>query len=244
MLEPDREIVRADGEFDRDLAVKLDRKGRLAFEHGHLAKAETLLQQAALADAGYGPAHNNLGLVHFEKGDLYSAAWSFERAAQAMPERPEPLNNLGIVYESAGRLEQAISQYALAHELDPNNPEFLGNLLRARRVRGDLDASMEEQLRHLLLIETRPEWREWAQDQLVLFLPKEIRRLSDDNEPEEIEVVPSPTPDSPAPSENEKSSERQSSTLPPPPSPSAIERLPAGPPESADPPLRIRVEGE
>lgn len=244
MLEPDREIVRADGEFNRELAVKLDRKGRLAFQHGHLAKAETLLQQAALADAGYGPAHNNLGLVHFEKGDLYSAAWSFERAAQAMPERPEPVNNLGIVYESAGRLEQAISQYATAHELAPNNPEFLGNLLRARRVRGDLDASVEEQLRHLLLIETRPEWREWAHDQLVLFLPKAIRRLSDANEPEEIEVVPSPASDSPAPGENSQPSKSQSPTLPPPASPSAIELLPAGPAKSANPSLRIHVEGE
>ncbi len=230
------ELIVATGESDHEVARHLERKGRRAFEHGNLEKAASLFERAVLAAPDYGPAHNNLGLVHFEQGDLYAAAWDFERAAGAMPDRPEPVNNLGLVYESAGRIEEAIAQFAAAHELSPNNPVYLANLVRARRIRGDIDASLEEQLRHLLLIETRPEWREWAEDQLVLFLPRELRRLQAEEEAgtRELESVPgqSATPRTPDRKTEEQgdgnstnASESSRAVLPAP-SPSGVQLLP------------------
>ncbi len=244
----DVEVVRADGSFDRKSAVELNRKGCRALEKGHLDKAERLLEEAVLADQSYGIAHNNLGLVHFEKGDLYSAAWSFERASLALPERPEPMNNLGNVYEAAGRIEEAISQYDMAHELAPQNPEYLGNLLRARRSRGDLDPSVEQQLQQLVFVETRPQWREWAQDQLMLFLPKEIRRLSADEESDELEVIP---PAGAAGTSDQTDAGPVPAQIPPvpatplPPAPAAIELIPPElEPTEPQSRLRMRVDDE
>ena len=229
------ELIVATGESDHEVARHLERKGRRAFEHGNLEKAASLFERAVLAAPDYGPAHNNLGLVHYEQGDLYAAAWDFERAAGAMPDRPEPVNNLGLVYETAGRIEEAIAQFAAAHELSPNDPVYLANLVRARRIRGDIDASLEEQLRHLLLIETRPEWREWAEDQLVLFLPSELRRLQAEEEAgtRELESVPGrpTTPDNremkpEERGEGESNASATSRNNLPAPSPSSVQLLP------------------
>ncbi len=190
LVQDDIDVIEADGRRNRELAVDLNRRGCRALANGRLPKAESLLQRAVLADETYGLAHNNLGLVYFENGDLYSAAWSFQRAIDMMPERPEPFNNLGMVLEAAGRLDEAINQYLQAHELESGHPEYLGNLVRARLRRGDLDPLLEQQLQQLVLVETRPEWRDWAEDQLALFLPKAMRRLSAEDEPEEIDIGP------------------------------------------------------
>ena len=245
------ELIVATGESDHEVARHLERKGRRAFEHGNLEKAASLFERAVLAAPDYGPAHNNLGLVHYEQGDLYAAAWDFERAAGAMPDRPEPVNNLGLVYEAAGRIEEAIGQFATAHELSPNNPIYLANLIRARRVRGDMDASLEEQLRHLSLIETRPQWRDWAEDQLVLFLPRELRRREADEEPEtrELESVPGrpTTPDKREmkPEErgdSESNTSETSRNILPAPSPSSVQLLPPERPSEIPSRLKRHIE--
>jgi tetratricopeptide (TPR) repeat protein len=148
-------------------ACELTQEGIRQYRKGHVDRAETLFQKAISADETYGPAHNNLGSLYFEQRDLYRAAWAFERAAQFMPDHAEPLNNLGLTYETAGRLEEAIGMYSSAVEVEPTNPEYLGNLMRARVMRGDQDDSVWLGLRELLFIDKRPEWIEWAEDQLV-----------------------------------------------------------------------------
>ena len=42
-------------------------------ERQHFAKAERAFQRALIADVSFGPAHNNLGLLHFYRGELYPA---------------------------------------------------------------------------------------------------------------------------------------------------------------------------
>lgn len=184
-------------------AERLHRRGVRFVKEGRLEKAETAFHNALLSDDSFGPAHNNMGLLYYRKGDLYSAAWSFERAIESLPESPEPVNNLGLTYEAADRLHEAVEMYQSAWALDPSNPEFLGNLVRAKLRRGDRDYSVFQELQELVFIETRPEWRVFAQHQLaMLFRPPqdEVDDLDPDsaNEvevpTEEGELIPAPAP--------------------------------------------------
>ncbi len=137
-------------------------------ERGNLDKAEKTLEKALIADVTFGPGHNNLGQVYFQQGKLYLAGMEFDYARRLMPQRPEPYNNLGLVYERAGRTEEAIENFTSARALEPSNSEFIGNVVRARIRRGDREADVQEMLRELLLLETRPEWLEWVNEQLAL----------------------------------------------------------------------------
>ena len=141
---------------------KLNAKGLEALEGGDLAGAKRSFELAIQSDDSAGVPYNNLGLVYFEAGDLYSASWSFQRALERMPDQAEPTYNLGLAMEEAQRLEEAEGLYQSAHLLAPTNPRFLGNLVRVKMKQGASAGSVEPELRKLLLLETRPAWREWA----------------------------------------------------------------------------------
>ena len=146
-------------------------------------QAEQCLREALLADVSFGPAHNTLGKVYFDQKKFYLAAWEFEYAMKTMPNRPEPSNNLGLVYEAVDQLDNAIAYYQTATALAPENPQYLGNLLRARIRRGEVPQSMEAELRHLIFIDDRQPWVDWAKKQLVFNpssqLPMDVYHLSD-----------------------------------------------------------------
>lgn len=138
-----------------------------ALEFDDLEVAESLLKEALAADVGFGPAHNNLGKVYYEQGKLYLAAWEFEYAIKLMPHHPEPRNNLAMVLETVNRFDEAVSQYESALDLQPDNPELLGNLARAKLRRGDPPEEVKQLLMDLILKDTRPDWVEWARDELA-----------------------------------------------------------------------------
>jgi len=193
---PNTEIVRLETGRDVERASRLTQEGVHFMQNGRQSKAKTAFERAVSADETHGPAHNNLGLLSFGQRDLYSAAWSFQRAMEFLPERAEPTNNLGLTYEAAARLDEAIAMYYTAHELDPTNSEYLGNLTRARIRRGDRDDLLRHELQQLLFIDARPEWIDWAEDQLALVLEKQ-RQESDQNSDgdpgdEAAESLPSP----------------------------------------------------
>ena len=73
------------------------------------------------------------------------------------------------MYESVGKLSEAVENYEQARSLERDNPHFIGNLARARIRRGDRSADVRQILEDLLLRETRPEWAEWAQEQLAVM---------------------------------------------------------------------------
>jgi len=73
------DIAIATGDANSARAVARCNEGRRFWEKGQLDRAADAVSQAVAADATYGPAQNNLGLVQFELGDLYAAAWSFQR---------------------------------------------------------------------------------------------------------------------------------------------------------------------
>ncbi|MDB4614416.1 tetratricopeptide repeat protein [bacterium] len=163
---------------DTKTATALNDEGIGLFEQGLYKEATATFQKAVDVDPAFGPAHNNLGLAHFEMGDLYSAAGSFDTASQMMPGRANPFGNLGLALEAGGKVEEAVAMYETAHSIEPTNPVYLGNLIRARMRIGDSDGSVRMQLKELLFIETRPEWREWIQDQLAFFMNPRIQAQS------------------------------------------------------------------
>lgn len=131
------------------------------------AEAEPLLLRAVETDPVYGPAHNDLGLIYYRTDRLYQAAWELELASRQMPHQPEPLNNLGLVLERAGKLDEAMADYSQAVKLDPNSADYLGNLARVRVRLGLRDEQTRRILRELLLKDSRPQWRQWAQITLL-----------------------------------------------------------------------------
>ncbi len=151
------------------LAGEMNQKGILCVKKNQLSKAESLFEKATQANPTFGPAYNNLGLVYFHQHDFSEAARAFEAASEYLPNNPEPLNNLGLVMETVARPDDAIDLYWQAHELAPTNAEYLGNLLRARVRLGQIDDEVLSQLHSLLLFEKRPEWQDWAREQLGLL---------------------------------------------------------------------------
>jgi len=151
-----------------DVALEKLSIGTKLIQEGDDAKAEKYLLEALDADAYCGMAHNNLALIYYREGRMYDADWRFQNAARLLPHQPEPRNNLGLVLEQAGKMNEAITEYQQALDLEPKNPELLGNLLRARVRRGDSMDELRPLLQELVMIETRPEWRAWAERELAL----------------------------------------------------------------------------
>ncbi|MCO8121759.1 tetratricopeptide repeat protein [Stieleria sp. TO1_6] len=151
-------------------ASRLTHAGIRSLNKGEINLAIKRFREAVEADPNYGPAHNNLGLMFYDQGNLYQAVLAFELASELMPTDPSVLYNLGLALESAGRTDEALELYWRANEMDRTNPYFLGNLVRLRLRRGERDEVLQQQLQDLVLIETRPEWRRWADMQLGLTL--------------------------------------------------------------------------
>jgi Flp pilus assembly protein TadD len=158
------ERVTVEGPAVRDSAKarELNEKAYKLIEQQNFPEAEKLLHDALAADAMFGPARNNLGLVYYHTDHLYEAAWEFENAIRLMPYQPEPRNNLGLVLERAGKLNNAADAYAKARELEPDNPQYIGNLARAKIRKGDRDEQTRALLEEVVLKDSRPQWNDWA----------------------------------------------------------------------------------
>ncbi len=150
-------------------ARELHEKALTKLDAGDTDAARVLLVRALEADVTFGPAHNNLGMIHFEDGKLYKAAWEFQYAAKLLPDQAAPLNNLGLVFEKVGKLAQATEQYSKAHEMAPENVQYTGNLARSRIRQGLRDKETKELLDELVLKDTRSDWINWAREQRVLI---------------------------------------------------------------------------
>jgi Flp pilus assembly protein TadD len=155
-----------------DEAKQLTAEAATALHEGDAGRAEQLLQEALTADIMHGPAHNNLGQLYYQQKRYYEAALEFQYAIRLMPYQPIPRNNLGLVFEAVGRIDEAAEQYALAVAEEPDNPVMLGNLARARIRDGETGPEVRDLLRQIVMKDTRPEWREWAERQLHLLPEK------------------------------------------------------------------------
>ncbi len=152
---------------DEEHASTLHAKAVRHMDRGDLDGAEKLLKKALDIDVSFGPAHNTLGKVYYRQHKLYLAAWEFQYAAKLMPERSEPINNLGLTFEKAGRIDEAIEWYERGLDVTPGNPDIVGNLVRAKIRRGDQDSEVDGLLEEVLVYDSRRNWIQWAEDQLI-----------------------------------------------------------------------------
>lgn len=167
-LKDNEQIIRVRTARNSAAAARMTLAGVKALHEADIDRAMEKFLAAVDADEDYGPAHNNLGLMHYEQGNLYQAVLAFERAMELMPQDPAVYYNLGLTLETAGKVHEAMDLYWQAVEMDPVNPNFLGNLVRLRVRLGESDPTLVTQLQDLILIETRPKWRRWADRQLAL----------------------------------------------------------------------------
>jgi Tfp pilus assembly protein PilF len=148
------------------LAKQLTAQGANLLGQEKYEEAEAKLKEAVEADLFYGPAHNNLGLAHFHQQEFYDAAWQLQQAADLMPTQAEPRNNLGLVFEAVGKLRQAAEAYQKALALEPEAIEPLRHLARTLIRQNRLDAETRQLLEKLVMKETDPAWRNWAESLL------------------------------------------------------------------------------
>lgn len=175
-LQQSNSIIQVQSSQNTGRAMRLTHAGIKALSIGAPADAMKKFSDAIAADETYGPAHSNLGLMHYDQGNLYQAILSFEQAMEFMPNDPTVYYNLALALESAGKTFEALDLYQQAVELDGTNPHFLGNLVRLRIRMGERDESVKAQLKDLIFIETRSEWRSWADKQLALDLNDALDR--------------------------------------------------------------------
>jgi tetratricopeptide (TPR) repeat protein len=169
-------IIRVQTRQNPAKAQRLTLHGVKAMNSGQVEYAFEKFAAAIDADEAYGPAHNNVGLLHYDQGNLFQAVLAFEQAMELMPYDPAVYYNLALTLESAGKVHEAMDLYWQAVEMDPVNPVFLGNLVRLRVRLGENNPELVTQLQDLLLIETRPDWRSWADHQLAIELNPALDR--------------------------------------------------------------------
>ena len=131
------------------------------------AAAEGLLRRAVAADPYFGPAHNNLGVLHLTAGRLHEAAQALETARRLMPGHPDPRLNLALTLEAAGRDADAADAYRAAIEVFPGHVPSLQGLTRLQVRSGTADASTADALREIALRGESDAWRAWARLELA-----------------------------------------------------------------------------
>lgn len=152
------------GVRNQQLAAELTNKATdLLFDEP--VKAEGILRQALQADLYYGPAHNNLGVLHLNRGELYEAAEEFDWARRLMPGHPDPRINLGLALERGGKIGDALDAYASALEVYPNHLPAVQALARCQIRYGQRDEWTDELLQDIVYRGT-PDWKSWARGQL------------------------------------------------------------------------------
>jgi Tfp pilus assembly protein PilF len=158
--------VAADPRRDTEAARKLTAEGTKLLAEGDYEQAQERFKSALAADLFYGPAHNNLGLAYYHQEKYYLAAWELQYAANLMPNQADPRNNLGLVFEAVGKLDEAADWYQKALALEPEAIEPLRHLARTRIRQDRYDPETRELLEKLVMKETDPAWRTWAQEKL------------------------------------------------------------------------------
>jgi Tfp pilus assembly protein PilF len=124
--------------------------------------AEALLREALGKDLFFGPAHNNLGIVHLHRGEFYEAASEFEWARKLLPASADPRINLAITLERAGRAGDAMDAYKSALEVQPGSIAAMqGAAVLAVRA-GKSEPRLAAWFKEIAMAGENRAWREWA----------------------------------------------------------------------------------
>ena len=187
------DVVHIDTSRNSLLAREANAEGICLLSSEDVALAKHKFEAAIRHDPSFAPAHNNLGQMAYTAGDMATAAAAFDAAIQINPNNPVPHNNLGLALENGGRPDDAVAEYAIAHQLQPDNPIFLGNLLRAQLKLTPYDESLVPRLRELRFLETRPDWKEWIDEQLAIRFNPYLDRGPSDPDLSELDDALSPS---------------------------------------------------
>jgi tetratricopeptide (TPR) repeat protein len=125
-------------------------------------EAEKVLRAALTADIFFGPAHNNLGVLHLKAGRLYEAAEEFEWARKLMPGHPDPRMNLALTLEQAGKTDQALQTYKTALEVWPGHIGTIQALAKLGVTKGRAGPDLAGWLDVIALQGETEQWRDWA----------------------------------------------------------------------------------
>ena len=87
---------------------------------GRLEEARSRYRDAVTRDAGYSPAHNNLGTLWLREGKVDEARAAFERAVAGAADNADARANLGLTLAGQGATDAAISHVQAALELKPD----------------------------------------------------------------------------------------------------------------------------
>ena len=131
-------------------------------------RAEKLLRAALTFDLFFGPAHNNLGVLHLKGGRLYEAANEFEWARKLMPGHPDPRVNLALTLERAGQSGEAIASYSAALEVYPEYLPAIQGLASLTLRTGRKDERIVAWLEAIAMRCSDPAWQDWARRHLAL----------------------------------------------------------------------------
>jgi tetratricopeptide (TPR) repeat protein len=136
-------------------------------QRGDWKSAQDTLQSALAADLYYGPAHNNLGVVHMRQGNLYEASNEFEWARRLMPGHPDPRINLAMVLEQVGKPKDALESYRSALEVYPDHIGAIQGLVRLQLRQDKSDANTVPMLERVALRGETDQWQQWARSELA-----------------------------------------------------------------------------
>jgi len=151
---------------DTARAQELSRQGAERID-SEPEEAMALFKQALTADLFFGPAHNNLGVLHLEAGRLYEAAEEFEWARKLMPGHPDPRMNLALTLEQAGKTDDAIRAYEAALEVYPGHGPTVQALARLCVVQRREEPRLVGWLDVVAMQGETPRWREWAREERI-----------------------------------------------------------------------------
>ncbi len=147
-----------------DSASDLNAKG-VAAKDPKIAKG--FFQRAIAADAYFGPAYNNMGIVYLDEENYFEAARCFDQAVHLMPNDPAPRIHLGIVYENAGQFQNALEQFSQALVLSPGSMDALEAVTRVQVRLENVDDKTVEHLRIIASRGSDATWQSWATRVLI-----------------------------------------------------------------------------
>ncbi|MBU1262370.1 DUF2723 domain-containing protein [bacterium] len=102
-------------------SVSYFNRGRLYFNLGKWANAESEIKEALKINPPYLQAHYLLACIYRGTERIDEAIREYREILKLDPKHIEALNDLGYIYYTQGRLEEANRQFKTVLEIDPNN---------------------------------------------------------------------------------------------------------------------------
>ncbi|MDF1642790.1 MAG: polysaccharide pyruvyl transferase family protein [Pseudomonadales bacterium] len=106
-------------------------KGLIAYNQGHLQKAEEWIKKAIFIKPDEASYHNNIGNIFKANGALKKAEESYRRAMELNPSSPDAISNIGTIYLAADNPEYALTFFDSALAVQPGYAEAQINMSSA-----------------------------------------------------------------------------------------------------------------